>query len=70
MEGIMEFPKKAKYKRNENRIYFYGDFEDGEEIEFAYRCDKPNASAIGNVWYKSCGDKWKMNLVNIRDLNY
>ena len=27
------FPLKAKYKRNKNRIYFSGDFEDGEEIE-------------------------------------
>ena len=36
------FPLKAKYKRNKNRIYFSGDFEDGEDIEFYYMSDKPN----------------------------
>ena len=36
------FPMKAKYKRNKNRIYFSGDFEDGEEIEFYYMSDKPS----------------------------
>lgn len=65
----MEFPKKAKYKRDENRIYFMDDFKDGEEIKFAYKCDKPSANAIGNAWYRSC-ESGNVNLINIKDLDY
>ena len=59
-------PMKARYKRDKNRIYFYGDFYDGEEIEFFWNCEKPNACARGNVWYRS-KDKGS-HLVNIKEL--
>jgi hypothetical protein len=62
-----KYPQKSKYKRSPNRIYFLGDFQDGEEIEFAYKCEKPSADAIGNVWYKSCKNGY-MNLINIKEL--
>lgn len=62
------FPKKAKYKRFKNRIYFLGDFEDGEIIEFAHFCEKPSADAIGNVFYRSEKEQWKKHLVNIEEL--
>ena len=26
----IDFPMKAKYKRDKNRLYFVNDFEDGE----------------------------------------
>ena len=61
-----DIPIKARYKRGKNRIYFYGDFHDGEEIEFFRNCEKPNACAKGNVWYRS-KDKGS-KLVNIKEL--
>lgn len=61
------YPLKAKYKRFSNRIYFMTDFENGEEIEFAYRCEKPSAEGLGNVWYKSCKTGY-INLVNVKEL--
>jgi hypothetical protein len=61
-----DYPLKARYKRFDNRIYFVGDFEDNEEIEFAYMCEKPNACAIGNVWYK--GKAGIPKLINIKEL--
>jgi hypothetical protein len=61
------YPIKAKYKRNANRIYFIGDFEDGEELKFAYKCLKPSADGIGNVWYESC-KTGHVKLVNIKEL--
>ena len=64
----MEFPKRARYKRRKDRIYFLGDFEDGEEIEFAYFPDKPSAKAVGNAFYSGLNEKWRVNLVNIKDL--
>lgn len=65
----MEFPQKAIYQRRENRIYFLGDFEDGEEIEFAYTTGSPYANSIGNAFYRSCNPKYyRVNLVNIKDL--
>lgn len=61
-----EFPVKANYKRNKNRIYFAGDFKDGEEIEFFWNCDKPSACAIGNAFYINKSGTSK--LVNIKEL--
>jgi hypothetical protein len=57
---------KGTYKRNNNRIYFSSDFEDNEEIYFFWNCEKPNACAIGNVWYKN--KKGITNLINISEI--
>lgn len=40
-----------KFIRNPNQIYTIMDFEEGEEIEFAYYPDKPFAVAKGyEIW--------------------
>ena len=59
------FPLKAKYKRNKNRIYFSGDFEDGEEIEFYCMSDKPSSSAKGYAFYRSIQNPTNTMLINI-----
>ena len=61
----LNFPMKAKYKRNKNRIYFSGDFEDREEIEFYYMSDKPSSSAKGYAFYRSIRNPSKTMLINI-----
>jgi len=62
-----DFPPKAKYKRQPTtRIYFSNDFQDNEEIEFFWNCDKPSACAIGNAYYMN--NKGQSNLINIREL--
>lgn len=61
-----DMPLKAKYKRFDNRIYFAGDFQDGEEIEFFWICDKPSACAIGNAFY--VGKNGISHLVNFKAL--
>lgn len=55
-----DFPAKAKYKRSKNRIYFITDFQDGEEIEFFWNCDKPNSCAKGYAFYMSKDANFKM----------
>ena len=43
--------KELKFVSDPNRIYTIMDFEDGEEIEFAYHPDKPSAIAKGyEIW--------------------
>jgi hypothetical protein len=59
-------PMKAVYKRFPNRIYFSTDFQDGEEIEFFWNCDKPSTCAIGNAFY--IGKDSISRLVNIKEL--
>lgn len=68
----INFPKRAKYKRDKNRIYFADDFNDGEQLEFVYHCTKPSAKAIGNAWYKSLenGRPKTPRLINIKELEY
>lgn len=61
-----DFPMKAKYIRSSNRIYFSGDFKDGEEIEFAWNCDKPSANALGNAFYS--GKHSNPRLININEI--
>lgn len=61
-----DMPLKAKYKRFDNRIYFATDFQDNEEIEFFWHCDKPSACAIGNAFY--VGKDGFSHLVNIKEL--
>ena len=40
-----------KFVRNPNQIYTIMDFEEGEEIEFAYYPDKPSAITKGyEIW--------------------
>lgn len=60
------FPAKAKYKRSKNRIYFLGDFQDGEEIDFFWACDKPNACAKGYAFYM--GKDATSNLIHISEI--
>lgn len=45
-----------KFERKPNRIYTIMDFEDGEEIEFAYYPSVPSSKAAGNVFYRSKRD--------------
>jgi len=60
------FPLKAQYIRQSNRFYFSDDFEDREEIEFFWNCDKPSACARGNAFYMN--KKGTSKLVNIKEL--
>lgn len=65
----MDFPQKAIYKRRKDRMYFLGDFKDGEEIEFSHTTGRPSATAMGNAFYRSSNTKdYRVNLVNIKDL--
>lgn len=61
-----DMPQKAYYKRINNRIYFATDFQDGEEIEFFWNCDKPNACALGNAFYVN--KNGNSNLINISEI--
>jgi len=60
------FPLKARYIRQNNRIYFSGDFEDKEEIDFFWNCEKPSICAIGNAFYINKNGMSK--LINIKEL--
>lgn len=60
-----EFPLKVKYVRQENRVYFATDFEDGEEITYVGKCEKPSSNALGYRWYKG---RTEMNLVHISEI--
>jgi uncharacterized protein YlbG (UPF0298 family) len=42
------------------------DFEDGEEIYLYKSCEKPNACAIGNVFYKN--KQGQYNLINVNEI--
>ena len=44
---------KYRFKRKPNRIYTALDFEDKEEIEFAYFPEHPNSKAKGYAFYKN-----------------
>lgn len=48
-----DFPMRAIYHRKKDRLYFYGDFEDGEEIVFSCTSGKPSSTAAGYAWYQS-----------------
>lgn len=45
-----------KYKKDPDRIYTMMDFDDGEEIEFAYPPSHPSARVGGYEFYKSKKD--------------
>ena len=45
-----------KFVRTPNRIYTIMDFEDGEEIEFAYHSFVPSIKAKGYAFYCSKKD--------------
>ena len=45
-----------KYVRDPNRIYTIMDFEEGEEIEFAYKTGRPSSDAKGYACYRSKED--------------
>ena len=42
-----------KYVRDPNKIHTIMDFEEGEEIEFAYLPDKPSSVACGYEHWRS-----------------
>lgn len=58
-----------KFVKDPNRIYTIMDFEDGEEIEFAYYPDKPIAVAKGYEIWRSKVDGRTM-LLTPDDLAY
>ena len=60
------FPMNARFKRKDNRIYFVGDFEDGEEITFDTMCSKPSACGYGNAWHK--GTTGTAKLIHITEV--
>jgi len=62
----LEPPIKGKYKRDNKRIYFLGDFKDGEEVNFFWNCEKSGACAIGNAFY--INKDGISNLINISEL--
>ena len=45
-----------KFVRDPNRIYTVMDFEEGEEIEFAYKAGHPSSNAKGYAFYRSKED--------------
>ena len=62
----LKAPIKGKYKRDIHRVYFSGDFNDGEEVNFLRNCEKSSACAIGNAFYINKEDS--SNLINISEL--
>lgn len=62
----MEFPLYAKYKRSKDRIYFATDFEDGEELEYYGKVEKPSSNAMGYRYYKN--SKGYIRLTHYTDL--
>ena len=60
------FPAKTKYVRHDNRIYFATDFDDGEDISFAWACDKPSSNADGYAFYYSKDKGYR--LISINDI--
>ena len=50
---VLRFPKRARYKRQPNRVYLYGDFDEGEEVTFSMFTERPNGTADGYAWYFS-----------------
>ena len=48
----VEFPKKAKYVRHKDRIYFATDCQDGEELTYYGKHEKSSSSAMGYREYK------------------
>ena len=61
-----KFPMKAKYIRSSDRIYFSNDFQDREEIEFEWYCEKPSGNADGYAYY--IGKNEFAKLVHISEL--
>ena len=58
-----------KFVRKPGRIYTIMDFEDGEEIEFAYHSPVPSSKAKGYAFYRSKKDGRTM-LLTPDDLAY
>ena len=58
-----------KFVRKPSRIYTIMDFEDGEEIEFAYYPSIPSSKAKGYAFYRSKKDGRTM-LLTPDDLAY
>ena len=61
-----DFPERAIYKRQPDRIYFATDFVDKEEVTFAYMCEKSTSNAAGYAVYSSYRNVYR--LVNIEEL--
>ena len=61
-----DFPLKAKYVRHKNRIYFSTDCQDGEELTYYGRVEKPNSNAMGYRHYLD--SKGQIKLIHINDI--
>lgn len=64
----IEFPLRAKYKRHKNRIYFATDCQDGEELEYYSKCEKPSSNGAGYRIYKD--SKGFTHLIHYTDLEW
>ena len=64
----VEFPLHAKYKRHEGRIYFSTNCEDGEELEYYGKVEKPSINAEGYRYYKD--SKGFIHLIHYADLEW
>lgn len=60
-----DFPTKAIYKRDTNRIYFTTDFKDNEEITFHSFHGRPGSYQEGLARYTNGS---KIKLINIKDI--
>ena len=64
---LINFPKRARYKRSPDRIYFSGDFADGEIVTFSNFSGNSVSTSDGNAWYFGCDCKHG-RLININEI--
>lgn len=60
------FPQKAKYVRDKNRIYLSTDFESGEELTYHGKCGHRNSNANGYRFYR--GARGNLRLIHISEI--
>ena len=67
---LEDFPRKARYIRHKNRIYFSTSFKDNEELTLYGFCSRPNAYKEGLALYSN-GRKLKLiNIADIKPIKY
>ena len=64
---LINFPKKAIYRRNPDRIYFSLDFADGEVVTFSNFSGKTSSTSEGYAWYFGWDCKHG-RLININEI--
>jgi hypothetical protein len=62
----INFPARAQYIRQSNKVYSIMDFNDGEKVSFAWMCEKPSSNAAGYATYYSPRNGFR--LINIEEL--